>query len=227
MRGKPRVGRRGELRGKGIILHEVYKGRLGGGFWGVLSFLKSWTSPLAQQKKSMTLHKKTHENVWPFPSPLKATWYYWSVLAGCLLIATHVTTLRQNTEFHLVYVIKLSWNVVLVTLWENIIVKERTTVNFIFWKKMLWCWQMFKVPLMSINEHFYRNLYTFLRTLAKKIIKLIETSSFYDHSNSNKSAQSSARRLATVRLLRFGRTGREWVSDVIPGTSSHSDSENC
>ena len=65
------------------------------------------------------------------------------------------------------------------------------------------------VPLMSINELFYRNLYTFLRTLAKKIIKLIETSSFYDHSNSNKSARSSPRRLATVRLLRFGRTGRE------------------
>ena len=84
-----------------------------------------------------------------------------------------------------------------------------------------------KVPLMSINKHFYRNLYTFLRTLAKKIIKLIETSSFYDHSNSNKSARSSPRRLATVRLLRFGRTGREWVSDVIPGTCSHSDSENC
>ena len=84
-----------------------------------------------------------------------------------------------------------------------------------------------KVPLMSINEHFYRNLYTFLRTLAKKIIKLIETSSFYDHSNSNKSARSSQRRLATVRLLRFGRMGREWVSDVFPGTCSHSDSENC
>ena len=99
---------------------------------------------------------------------------------------------------------------------------------------MLWCdpykvWRVsaIHVPLMSINEHFYRNLYTFLRTLAKKIIKLIETSSFYDHSNSNISARSSPRRLATVSLSRFGRTGREWVSDVIPGTCSHSDSENC
>ena len=51
-----------------------------------------------------------------------------------------------------------------------------------------------KVPLMSINELFYRNLYTFLRTLAKKIIKLIETSSFYD-------TQTRINRLGPVRVV--------------------------
>ena len=64
----------------------------GGGCWGflsVLSFLKSWPSPLDQQKKSMTLHKRSPKNVWPSPSPLNPSWYYWSLLTGCLRIVTH------------------------------------------------------------------------------------------------------------------------------------------
>ena len=83
--------------------------------------------------------------MWPFPSPLKATWYYWSVLAGCLLIATHVTTLRQNTEFHLVYVIKLSWNVVLVTF---IFLSRSAPLSILFSeRKCFGADQMFKIWL--------------------------------------------------------------------------------
>ena len=36
----------------------------------------------------MTLHKRSPENVWPSPSPLNPTWYYWSLLTGCLRIVT-------------------------------------------------------------------------------------------------------------------------------------------
>ena len=61
----------------------------GWSFLGVLSFLKSWSSPLDQQKKSMSLHKISPKNVWPSPSPLNPSWYYWSLLTGCLCIVTH------------------------------------------------------------------------------------------------------------------------------------------
>ena len=63
--------------------------RVGLGLLSVLSFLKSWPFPLDKQKKSMTLHKRSHENAWSSPSPLNPIWYYWSLLTSCLRIVTH------------------------------------------------------------------------------------------------------------------------------------------
>ena len=103
-------------------------GRGGGGVgWGFLgvSFLKSWPSPLDQQKKSMTLHKRWPKNMWPSPAPLNPSWYYWSLLTRCLCIVTHChNTVAKRWISLSTYVIKLSSNVVPATL--------RTNITFVF-----------------------------------------------------------------------------------------------
>ena len=116
-------------------------------FLGV-SFLKSWPSPLDQQKKSMTIHKRWPKNVWPSPSPLNPSWYYWSLLTGWSCIVTHChNTVAKCAEFHLVYVMKLSSNVVPATIRTNItfvcFVQERTSVNFKSERKCCGVDQMF------------------------------------------------------------------------------------
>ena len=88
----------------------------GGGFLGVLSFLKSWPSPLGpldQQKKSMTLHKRSPKNVSPSPSSHNTVAKLWISLSLC-----HKTNLKfcAGDSLNKYYLC--------------IFVKKRTSVNF-------------------------------------------------------------------------------------------------
>ena len=97
------------------------------GFLGVLSFLKSWPSPLAKQKQSMTLPKRSPKNV-TLPVSRNPSWYYSSLLTGCLRIVAHChNTVAKRWISLSLYVIKLISNFVLPTLW--------TKVTYVFWTR--------------------------------------------------------------------------------------------
>ena len=82
----------------------------------------------------MTLHKRSLENVWPSPSPHNPTWYYWSLLTGCLRIVMHC----HNTVTKLWISLSLCHKTILKCCagdpsnkcYIRIFVKERTSVNF-------------------------------------------------------------------------------------------------
>ena len=96
-------------RGEGVLPFIM----LGLSFLGVLSFLNSWRSPLDEQKKSMTLHKRSPTNVWPSPSPHNTEAKHWISLSLC-----HKTNLKfcagnSLNKYHI-----------------RIFVKKHTSVNF-------------------------------------------------------------------------------------------------
>ena len=119
-------------------------GGMGWGFLGVLSFLNSWPSPLEQQKKSMTLHKRWPKNVWPSLSPLNPSWYHWSLLTGCLPIVRHC----HNTEVKRWISLSICDKTILKCsagdpsnkYYIRIFCQGAHLCQFQFWKKMLWRW---------------------------------------------------------------------------------------
>ena len=139
--------------------------REGGRGWVYLSFLKSWPSPLAQQKKRMTLHRRLPENVWPYPSPLNPPWYYRLLQTACLRIATHChntvakcwISLSQCHKTNLKCCAGNSLNKYYILYF----CQEPHICQFEFWKKMPWRWLTCQLVLRVSCpnwERFVRNL---------------------------------------------------------------------
>ena len=123
-------------------------GWAGLGLFGCIVFSKVVT----QQKKSMTLHKRSPKNVWPSPSP-HPSWCCWSLLLR-IVVCPAVTTLWQNAEFHLCHkaILKCCADDPSNKHYIRIFVKERTSVNFKSERKCCGIDQMFVANMPTRSQ---------------------------------------------------------------------------